>query len=259
VVKARLAAIALAAIAITSNLHAEPYPDRPIRIIVPVDAGGSLDIITRSVAAGLGQELGQPVMVENRPGASQLIGVQALLRSAADGYTLLAISNTTVTAPSLTKGAQYDPAKDFAGIGLVALVPAVLVVSPSNPVADVQRFVKVAKEQAANVTGGTAGYGSFAHITAEQFFQATGMRTRLVPFKGGAPALTEVMGGRIDYFFSVIPESASLEERSVSARMNASNCSGVSLVSSATPWPAKRARRSAEATASAKAPCSLTA
>ena len=193
-----------------TTARAELFPTRPIKIILPVDPGGSLDIIIRSIGSVMSDELGQPVVIENRPGASQGIGVQALMRAAADGYTLLAISNTTLTAPSLSKSAQWDPPRDFTGVGLVALVPGVLVVPPNSANTSAQKLTETLQKQPAALNGGTAGTGSFAHITTELFFQQAGVKTTLIPYKGSAAALVDMMGGRIDFYVSVVPESVEL-------------------------------------------------
>lgn len=203
-------AVAAAALGEASFAMAKSFPTQPVTIIVPAAAGGSLDIIVRSVAPKMAEKLGTSVVVENKPGASQTIGVQALLRSAADGHTLLAVSNTTVTAPSLLKDVKYDPAKDFSPISVIAKVPAVLVVSPDSEFRSVAELIQAAQRPNATLSGGTAGNGSFAHITTEEFFERAGIKTLLVPYKGGAPALVDVMGGRVDFFFSVVPESVEL-------------------------------------------------
>lgn len=184
--------------------QAQAFPAKPVRIIVPAAAGGNLDLISRSVAQKMGDDLKQSVIVENRPGAALLAGTQYAAKQPPDGYTLLGNSNTTVTAPVLMANAGYDPLRDFTGIGLMARVPTLLVVGPAVPANTVQEFIKLLKEKPDSLTGATAGNGSSSHIAAEMFFQQVGSRTLLVPYKGNAPALIDIVAGRVGYLFDAV-------------------------------------------------------
>ena len=126
---------------------ADTYPNKPIRVVVPVVAGGNMDLTVRQLMQGVSTDLGQPIVVENRPGASLLVGTQYVAKSPPDGYTLLAMSNTFVTAPSLIADAGYDPIKDFTGVGMMSVVPLVVVVGPNSPIRTMADLVAVAKSK----------------------------------------------------------------------------------------------------------------
>src|SRR6185503_2312461 len=158
----------------------------PIRLIVPLAPGGNLDIVARAVAQSVGETIGQQVIVENRPGASSLVGTQVVAKSAADGYTVLAIANTFATVPSLITSPGYDPLKDFNGVSLTCLVPMVLVVNPSLPVRSVKDLVDLAKARPGQLSYASAGTGATGHIAAELFNRHTGVKMLHVPYKGNS-------------------------------------------------------------------------
>jgi tripartite-type tricarboxylate transporter receptor subunit TctC len=137
--------LAMAALLAPAIALSQQYPTKPIRLVVPLAPGGNLDIVARALAQTMSESLKQSVVVENRPGASSLVGTQAVAKSAADGYTLLAIANTFATVPSLMANAGYDPLKDFTGVSLTCLVPMVMVVTPTLPVRTVKDLVQLAK------------------------------------------------------------------------------------------------------------------
>ena len=197
-------AATVAAAAAPALLHAQTFPTKPVRIVVPAAAGGNLDLIARAVGQKMGDDLKQSVIGENRPGAALLPGTQYAAKQPPDGYTLLGNSNTTVTAPVLMANAGYDPLRDFTGIGPMARVPMLLVVGPAVPANTVQEFVKLIREKPDTVTGATAGGGSSSHIGAELFFQQAGARTLLVPYKGNSPALIDIVAGRVGYIFDAV-------------------------------------------------------
>ncbi|MGE0803676.1 MAG: tripartite tricarboxylate transporter substrate binding protein [Lautropia sp.] len=184
---------------------ASDYPSKPIRVIVPVAPGGSLDLMTRQVMQAAAGVLGQPVVVENKPGASTLLGNQFVARAPADGYTLLAVSNTFATAPTLLKDAGYDPVKDFTGVSLIVDVPLVFLVNVDSSLQDLQQLIALARTSADKVTYGSAGSGSAPHIAAAMLFLQSGVNPLHVPFKGNAPALMEVMAGRITVAIDTVP------------------------------------------------------
>lgn len=180
------------------------YPTKTIRIIVPLVPGGNLDIVARAVAAPMGEGLGQQILVENRPGASSLVGTQFVAKSAADGYTLLAIANTFATVPSLMKNPGYDALKDFVGVSLTCLVPQVLVVTPTLPVRTTKELLALAKARPGQLAYGTSGAGSTGHIAAELMAMQGGVKFLHVPYKGNAAAIVDVIAGNVQMMFDQI-------------------------------------------------------
>jgi tripartite-type tricarboxylate transporter receptor subunit TctC len=184
------------------------YPNRSIRIIVPLAAGGNVDIVARTMAEQISRILGQSVLVENRPGASSLVGTQLVARAAPDGYTLLAIANTFATVPSLVLKPGYDPLKDFAGITLTCLVPQVLIVNPAFPAQSVRELISLAKAQPGKISYASSGNGSTGHMAAELFSRQAGVKMLHVPYKGNSQALVDVIGGQVTMMFDQVSTSA---------------------------------------------------
>jgi tripartite-type tricarboxylate transporter receptor subunit TctC len=184
------------------------YPSRAVRIIVPLTAGGNLDIVARTVAEQIAKGLGQPVLVENRPGASSLVGTQFVAKAAPDGYTLLAIANTFATVPLVVPDPGYDPLKDFAGVTLTCLVPQVLVVNPALAAHSVKDLIALAKSEPGKIAYGSSGNGSTGHMAAELFSRQAGIRMLHVPYKGNSQALVDVIGGQIAMMFDQVSTSA---------------------------------------------------
>src|SRR4051812_28524992 len=178
---------------------AQPYPSKPIRIIVPFTPGSATDTMARPVADKLQQALGQPMVVENRPGAGGTIGAAVLAKSPPDGYTLAVVSTGHVVNHVLYANPGYDTLKDFAGVAPIAGQPCVLVVSPQLGVKTVKELVAMAKAKPGELNYATAGTGSAAHICAEKFRMAAGIDAVHVPLKGSPESLTETMGGRTHY------------------------------------------------------------
>jgi tripartite-type tricarboxylate transporter receptor subunit TctC len=193
----RLFAACLAAIACSAA--AQPYPAKPIRIIVPFTPGSATDTMARPVADKLSSALGQPVVVENRPGAGGTIGIAALAKSPPDGYTLAVVSTGHVVNPVLYASLPYDTIKDLSGVAPIAGQPCVLVVSPQLGVKTVKDLVALARAKPGQLNYATAGTGSAAHICAEKFRMAAGIDAVHVPLKGSPESLTETMGGRTHY------------------------------------------------------------
>lgn len=185
---------------------AQPYPDKPVRIIVPFPAGGGTDIIGRLLGQKLSENLAQPFVVDNRPGAGGTVGAEIAARATADGYTLLLVSASYSVNPSLYKLA-YDPLADLAPVSLLASVPFVLVTYPSYPAGSVAQVVAAAKAKPGEINFASSGNGSAPHLAAEMFALATGAKLVHIPFKGGAPALTEVIAGRVQLLFSTITQA----------------------------------------------------
>ena len=181
------------------------YPDRPIKLIVPFAPGGGNDTVARLVSERLGSELGQPVIVDNRPGAGGVIGAEAAARAPADGYTLfLGGVGSHAINPNLHKDLSYDPIKDFAPITLVASAPLILVVHPSVPANSVKELVALAKAQPGKLNYASNGNGSSSHLAAVMFASLTGVDMVHVPYKGLSPALTDLLSGQVQLMFSSV-------------------------------------------------------
>jgi tripartite-type tricarboxylate transporter receptor subunit TctC len=202
---ARLAAGGIALIALLSGLPAaaETYPTRQITVIAPWPPGGAVDALCRALAPGLGDRLGKPVVIENRPGAGSVIGTAAGAKAEPDGYTLvMAGSGSLAISSTLYKKLPYDPAHDFAPIALIARIPFVLVVNPSLPVRSVGELIAYGKANPGKLSYGSGGPGSPHHLYAEMLKSRTGLEMAHVPYKGSAPALTDVVAGHIPLMFS---------------------------------------------------------
>jgi tripartite-type tricarboxylate transporter receptor subunit TctC len=178
---------------------AQPYPAKPIRLVAPFAPGGALDLIARGVGAKLSDSMGEPVVVENKAGASGAIGSEMVAKSPPDGYTLLLGATTThgINPAFNPKSLPYDALKDFTPVSLVATIPHALVVNPKLPVNSVQDLVKLGKSRSLNY--GSAGNGSPHHLAAELFKSLTGIQAVHVPYKGSGPALADLMAGNIDF------------------------------------------------------------
>lgn len=204
---ALLACVLTLAITITPSRAQEPFPSRPIRIVVPVPAGGNLDLVTRALGERLSAVAGQPVIVENRTGASSSVGTRFVAKAPPDGYTLLAMANTFLSTPAVMASAGYDPVTEFAGVSLVARIPNVLVVPAESPYKSVLELIAGAKAKPGELSYATAGAGSVGHMAAERFSRDVGIRLVHVPYKGNAPALVDVIGGRVAMMFDQISTS----------------------------------------------------
>ena len=188
--------------ALASTAWAQPYPSRPIRVIVPFVPGGNVDITARTVAPALGDALGQPVVVENRPGAAGMVGAQAMMSSPADGYTLMMGSNSSLAvAPNLYPSWPYDPVKGIAPISNLAITPFVLVVKLGLPAQSLAEFVKLAREKPGQLSMASGGNGSSNHLVGELFQMMTGLKLSHVPYKGTGAALVDLAGGQVDLLF----------------------------------------------------------
>ena len=195
--------IALALGAPTLAAHAQNYPNKPIRLIVPLVAGGGMDTIARGIGLRLGASLGQPVVVDNRGGGGGAIGAELAAHAAPDGYTLLMMSATAVIHP-LMYPAQYDAVRDFAAISQVTTQPYVIVVNPAIPVKSVTELVAYAKANPGNLNYGSAGNGSLIHLASELFKTMTGIRMTHVPYKGIGAAYPDLIGGQIQLIVASI-------------------------------------------------------
>jgi tripartite-type tricarboxylate transporter receptor subunit TctC len=190
-----------------SVAFAQPYPTKPVRIVVPLVPGGNQDIVARAVAEELSRGLGQQVIVENRPGIAAIVGTQAVKSSAPDGYTLLSVSVTFARVPGINPAAGYDPRTDFTGVGLVCRIPQLLVVNPSSKATSVKELVALAKAEPGRVSYGSSGNGSTGHVAAELFMRMTGTKLLHVMYKGNAQAIVDLMGGQIQMMFDQVSTS----------------------------------------------------
>jgi tripartite-type tricarboxylate transporter receptor subunit TctC len=201
----------VAAFAAAPSLQAAEFPSRPIKLVVPYAAGGPTDIFGRLVAEYLGKDLKQTVFVEDKAGAQGAIGAEMVARSDPDGYTLLGTSGSVIILnPLLYKKLSYDPARDLRMLALVTEVPVVLCVNPSMPVKTVTEFVAYAKQNPGKLNFGSSGAGSFTHLAAEMFKQMAGIEMTHVPYKGAAPALSDVISGNIQLMFESVSTSVPL-------------------------------------------------
>jgi tripartite-type tricarboxylate transporter receptor subunit TctC len=180
------------------------WPTRPIRAIVPVGAGSATDIVPRAVFEQLSAELGQPIVVENRVGAGGTLGIGAVARANPDGYMIMVSSSAHAIAPWIIPNVPYDAAKDFAGALMIGQNANVIIVLPSRGWKTVQDFVAAAKARPGSINYGSAGVGSATHLSAEKFRLGAGFTAAHIPYKGGAEALADVLGGRIDFYFCPI-------------------------------------------------------
>jgi tripartite-type tricarboxylate transporter receptor subunit TctC len=201
-----LATVFLGAASTTGTAHAQPrpYPERPIRLIVPYPAGGGVDIVARAVSGRLADALGQPVVVDNRPGAGSVIGVDLAAKAQADGHTLLFVNLAYAVNATLVPKLPYDPLQDLAPVSLIATQPHVVVVHPSVPVSATRELIALARARHGHVTYASSGVGTGPHLAAELFSSMTGVRLNHIPYKGAAPALTDVMGGHAQVMFATI-------------------------------------------------------
>ena len=190
---------------LVANAHAQPWPSKPIRYIVPFAPGGTTDILGRMVAAGLSSSLGQPVVVENRPGQAGSIGAAELARAAPDGYTIGGgtISSHAINATLYPK-LPYDPVKDFAPITMLATLPNMLIVHPSLNVASVRELIALLKANPNKYSFGSAGNGTSQHISGELFKIMTGTQMQHIPYKGSGPMIPDLIGGTIQVSFENI-------------------------------------------------------
>ncbi|MCC6534203.1 MAG: tripartite tricarboxylate transporter substrate binding protein [Burkholderiales bacterium] len=195
-----LAAVVLGCTAATTL--GQTYPGKPIRIVVPWPPGGGTDIFARTIGQKVAESIGQQVIVDNRPGATGNIGAQAVAKAPPDGYTLLLATITLATSPSLYKSLGYDPLRDLEPITLIAGVPHLLVVHPSLPAKSVKDLIALAKARPGELNYASAGNGSPFHLAAELFNLLAGVKMNHVPYKGGGPAVVDVIGGQVQVTFA---------------------------------------------------------
>jgi len=200
-----LASTLAAALVTVTSAFAQSYPNRPVRMVVPLSAGGFADVPARIIAPRLSEALGQSVFVENKPGAGATIGTDFVAKAKPDGYTLLFTGTPHVISPALYKNLPYDPLKDFASVMLVAAGPYVLVVNPQLPVKSVQELIALAKTQPGKIDYASSGNGSAQHLVSAMFASMAGIDLSHVPYKGSGPAMQDLISGQVKVSFAGIP------------------------------------------------------
>jgi tripartite-type tricarboxylate transporter receptor subunit TctC len=203
----RIVALALALFAVAMPASAAPYPDHAIKMIVPFAAGGGTDVLARIIAQNLNSKWGQPVVVENQPGASGAIGTRAVMKALPDGYTLLMASTGALMAVSTAAAGDgpFDVNKVLTPISIGAAPPYLLVVNPKLPVASTADLIRLAKQKPEGLSYGSSGVGAASHLSGLLFASETGIKLLHVPYKGTGPAVTDLLGGRIDLMFAPGP------------------------------------------------------
>ncbi|WP_354004996.1 tripartite tricarboxylate transporter substrate binding protein [Ramlibacter albus] len=198
--------LAAACLAAQTQVHAA-WPDKPIKLVVPYSAGGAADALARAVATELGLRLKQQVIIDNKPGAGGTIGAQSVATAPADGYTFLYDATSFAVNPSLYPKLPFNYGKDFVPVSMVARIPTLLVVPASSPFKTVADLVEYAKKNPAKLSYASAGNGGAAHLSGELFKQGYKISLVHIPYRGGAPALTDVAGGQVDMMFSAVTAS----------------------------------------------------
>ena len=201
--RAAFAALALAA-ASSGFAQTQPWPSRPVRVVIPFPPGGTLDTVGRLLAQKLGDQTGQPFIVENRPGGNGVIGADVVSKAPADGYTLLFNASTFTTAPMTMKSVPYEVVRDFTPVALVAKAPLSVAINKNLPITDVKSLIAYAKANPGKMTFAVGSIGSAGHLSTELLKRAGGLDYLIVPYKGTAPAFQDLIGGQIDGFIDPI-------------------------------------------------------
>jgi len=201
-----------ACLALSGTDAVAAYPERIIKIVVPFAPGGGTDVVARTLAQEMAKDLGASIIIENKPGAGTIIGTQAVATSAPDGYTLLMGTFANAVNPSLQAKLPYDAHKDFAAVALVARSFNIVVVNPASPIKSIADLIAAAKAEPEKLTYGTYGTGTSAHLAGELFKHMAKVNLTTVPYKGAAPAITDLLGGQIQVMFTTVASAASLVE-----------------------------------------------
>lgn len=194
-------------LAMTVTAQAATWPDRPITMIVPFPPGGPTDLVARLVASQLSQQLGQTVVVENKAGANATIGMTAAAKAKPDGYTILYNTSSISLAPNLYTKLALNPEKDFDAVSSTAVIPLVLLTHPSVPVNTVKEFIDYARKNPGKLSYGSAGAGNVTHLGAFLFNQSTGIDAQHIPYRGSAPAMTDLVGGQVQFMTNTLNDS----------------------------------------------------
>ena len=196
-----------ACLALACGAHAQGYPTKPIRLVVPYTPGASNDTLSRATAESMSPLLGQPIVIDNRPGAGGMIGAENAARSAPDGYTILNVQASFATNAAIRAKMPYDVHKDFAYVGMMAKSPMIVVVHPSMPVRTVRELVALAKKRPGELNYGSSGTGGSNHLATELFAKIAGIRVTHVPYKSIGPALTDLVGGHVQMVITSLPSA----------------------------------------------------
>jgi len=191
----------LTCLLISASAAAQTWPSKLIKAYIPFGAGSATDVVPRMFFDRLATELGQPIVIENRAGAGGTVGTAAVVRSDPDGYSILAHSSAITIAPAIFTELTYDATKDLSSALMIGYSANVMITSPSKPWKTVQEFIEAAKKKDASITFGSVGIGSAVHISAEKFRLAAGIDATHVPYRGGSEVITDILGGRIDFYF----------------------------------------------------------
>jgi tripartite-type tricarboxylate transporter receptor subunit TctC len=203
----RLAGALAVGLALSTGAAAQAWPAKPIKILIPFAAGGVTDVVIRAISPKLGEALGQPIVIENKGGAGGTLGTSQGAKAAPDGYTFIAPAASHTTTPSLYSKLDFDPVKDFAAVTQIVTVPYLLVVPASSPINSLADFIAAAKAKPGTLTFGSAGNGSSNHLAGELLAGSIGAPLVHVPYKGSAPALTDLLGGQLSFMFDTINTS----------------------------------------------------
>jgi tripartite-type tricarboxylate transporter receptor subunit TctC len=191
----------VAVVVLAATVHAEDWPSRPLRATIPFGAGSATDVVPRLVLDRLAAELGEPIVVENRPGAGGTLGTAMVAKAAPDGYTILAHSSALAIAPAIYPDLPFDAARDLASVLMIGTSANVMIVPAARPWPTVQAFIAEAKARPGSMSFGSVGVGSAVHISAEKFRLAAGFEATHVPYRGGAEVIADILGGRLDFYF----------------------------------------------------------
>lgn len=219
----------IALLFLTGVVSAQEWPNRPISLVVSYPPGGTADLMARTIAGPLGKALGTSVVVENKPGASGQIAAAYVAKANADGYTLMLDASSYSVNPSLFPKLPYDPNKDFKTLGVLAQYPNVLLVNPSFPVKSVKELVAIAKAKPNGISYASSGNGSAQHLAGALFEVKAGVEMQHIPYKGGGPALNDVIGGQVPVFFGSV---ASTKQYVETGKLNALAVTGKKRASS---------------------------
>ena len=203
----QLAANTVALPAVARIAWSQPYPIRPVRVVLGLSPGGSVDIVTRIVAQALSEFLGQPFIVENKPGAAGDIATEAVVRATPDGYTLLVVLAANAINATLHQKLRFSPVRDLAMVAGMVRVPNVMEVNPAVPANTVSEFIAYAKANPGKLSYASGGTGSSLHVIGELFKMMAGIDMVHVPYRGGAPAMIDLLGGRVQVMFDTIPQA----------------------------------------------------
>lgn len=201
----RTALSTLAALAASAGLPAWAQSDKPIRFVLPNATGSGVDAITRAAQPALSRALGHPIVVDNQPGAGGIVGLQALARASADGYTLGVVSNNVVIFPSVLKSIPFDMPGDFTPIAVVGFTPIVLVVNAKVPAGNAKEFAALLKSRNGDMTFASGGNGTILHLASEMYLDEANVKARHIPYKGVGPMITDLIGGQVDFATAALP------------------------------------------------------